>query len=133
MKTCPNCEKELKSSRNTYCDNSCQQEYQNKQKIAEWLRTGKVKVRGHSDHFVKQYILKEQRKKCAICGTGSSWFGKPLNFVLDHINGNADDNRRQNLRLICHNCDSQLDTYKSKNIGNGRHSRKQRYQDGKSY
>ena len=41
-------------------------------------------------------------------------------FVLDHIDGNADNNNRENLRLICPNCDSQLDTYKSKNKNSAR-------------
>jgi hypothetical protein len=40
--------------------------------------------------------------------------------------------RRENLRLICPNCDSQLPTFKMRNRGRGRHSRRQRYADGKS-
>ena len=40
---------------------------------------------------------------------------------------------RENLRLVCPNCDSQLPTYKSRNRGSGRHSRRQRYRDGQSY
>lgn len=43
-----------------------------------------------------------------------------MSFVLDHINGNAANNTRENLRLICHNCDSQLPTYKSKNKNSAR-------------
>ena len=35
------------------------------------------------------------------------WNGKPLPLILDHINGNADDNNTNNLRLLCPNCDSQ--------------------------
>ncbi|WIM86214.1 hypothetical protein PT015_14985 [Candidatus Mycobacterium wuenschmannii] len=42
-------------------------------------------------------------------------------------------NRRENLRLICPNCDSQLPTYKARNRGSGRHYRRQRYANGQSY
>lgn len=53
--------------------------------------------------------------KCACCGMEPVWQGKPLPLVLDHINGVNNDNRLENLRFVCSNCDSQLPTYKSKN------------------
>ena len=60
-------------------------------------------------------ILKEQNNVCAICGSPPIWNGKPLVFVLDHIDGHASHNYRNNLRMICPNCDSQTDTFKSRN------------------
>ena len=59
--------------------------------------------------------MKEQNNMCAICGCKPEHNGKPLVFVLDHIDGDASNNCRDNVRLVCPNCDSQLDTFKSKN------------------
>lgn len=53
--------------------------------------------------------------------------------MLDHIDGDSTNNRRDNLRLVCPNCDSQLPTYKNRNHGKGRHARRVRYANGKSY
>lgn len=53
--------------------------------------------------------------QCALCGI-SEWKDKPLTLRLDHINGRNHDNRLENLRWICPNCDSQQDTYCGKNV-----------------
>lgn len=54
-------------------------------------------------------------------------------LILDHVDGDSDNWYLTNLRLVCGNCDMQLPTYKSKNWGNGRASRRKRYADAKSY
>ena len=56
--------------------------------------------------------------KCSICGLEPFWNGKELSLTLDHINGNNKDDRLENLRWVCPNCDRQLDTFGSKNMKN---------------
>ena len=44
-------------------------------------------------------------------------------LVADHIDGNLRNNKENNLRLICPNCDSLTTTYAGLNRGNGRINR----------
>ena len=53
--------------------------------------------------------------RCAICDLPPLWNQQPLTMTLDHINGKNKDNRLENLRWICPNCDRQLSTYGTKN------------------
>ena len=54
--------------------------------------------------------------KCSICGQKPFWNGKELTLILDHINGINNDDRLENLRWVCPNCNYQLDTTNGKNI-----------------
>lgn len=53
--------------------------------------------------------------KCAICGQEPYWNGKEMTLILDHINGHNTDDRLENLRWVCGNCNTQLETTNGKN------------------
>ena len=53
-----------------------------------------------------------------IC-KNTEWMKQPIPLVLDHIDGNSDNWNVDNCRLVCRNCDGQLDTFAGKNRGKG--------------
>lgn len=122
---CENCSKEFilyQGTRGKFCSNKCQQEFQHKQKYQKIIDGDSSVMRAnYSPKNFRADIIREQEGKCAICHCNEEHNGKPLVFIIDHIDGHASNNRRDNLRCICPNCDSQLDTFKSKNKHGDRH------------
>lgn len=56
-----------------------------------------------------------KEEKCERCGI-SEWRGKPIQIQIHHINGNRNDNRLENLQMLCPNCHAQTENYQAKNI-----------------
>jgi len=131
MMTCANCglsRPKRKSSYNKYCSISCQHQLQTKERAAKWLD-------GYNnfDNRAIRSILKLLRgDQCEVCKI-TEWNGDKIVFEVEHKDGNSDNNSPDNVCLICPNCHSQTPTYKGANKGNGRHFRRQRYAEGKSY
>jgi hypothetical protein len=121
---CQNCGKEFIKYQNhggKFCSQECFKEHKHKEAYKDFLENNDKYCRGnYTPKYFKNDFLKEQGYTCSICGCKQEHNGKPLVFILDHIDGNAANNRRDNLRCVCPNCDSQLETYKSKNKNGAR-------------
>jgi hypothetical protein len=133
--TCLFCNTNAKFSHqkdNKYCSNRCQIDYQYNLKIAEWKITHIASSGSGSAPWLKRYLFEKQNGQCNHC-KNTEWLGKPINLELEHKDGNSVNDHEDNVELLCPNCHSYTPTYKGRNKGSGRHSRRERYAAGKSF
>lgn len=66
---------------------------------------------------LKVRLFREGLKKpeCELCGWCETSLDGRIPVELDHINGKNDDNRLENLRILCPNCHSLQPTHRGKN------------------
>ena len=67
----------------------------------------------HANTVVRRKFMRmmQDKYRCAVCGNEGIHMGKKLRLEMDHINGVNNDNRIENLRLLCPNCHSQTETF----------------------
>lgn len=84
---------------------------------------------------LRKLLIRDRGYECQVCKS-SQWMNLDIPLELDHIDGDADNNGQNNVRLLCPNCHSQTSNYKRKNKHHGSKrqiSRMQRYNEGKTY
>jgi predicted RNA-binding Zn-ribbon protein involved in translation (DUF1610 family) len=74
----------------------------------------------------KRRIISENliEYKCIFCGNEGEWMGKKMSLILDHKNGINNDHRLENLRFVCPNCNSTLETHCTGSKGYTKEERK---------
>lgn len=122
MNVCLYCKDTFHGRYKSYCSRRCSSNH----KIILTFESNELK-RSVSRPGQKNFLLLTTGHSCSVCNN-TEWNGEPIPLEVDHVDGNATNNLRDNLRLICPNCHAQTSTYKGKNRGNGRkyHGLKQR-------
>ena len=126
---CAACMSEFKPvggrKRSITCSYECARKLRRDNYIAMWLRGdvdgGTIPGRGVVSLTVRKWLFCRSGNKCETCGW--SEVNKITGLVplqVNHVDGNSDNNRPENLELICPNCHSLTSTYGSLNRGRGR-------------
>lgn len=137
-KNCLNCGNETPRYTYKYCCNACQIIYQRDSYIKKWKaeEIRGLTVIGTVSPSIKRYLRDKYGNKCCLCGWSEvNPKSGIVPLVADHIDGNWKNNKEENLRLLCPNCDSLTPTYQNLNRGNGRKNRapsKRRFKGGKA-
>jgi HNH endonuclease len=81
--------------------------------LDELLAVGPVRSRFNIKRRIVNAGLK--RDRCEDCGI-TEWRGRALSMALHHVNGDGQDNRLENLRLLCPNCHSQTENFAGRGV-----------------
>jgi hypothetical protein len=80
--------------------------------LDQLLVAGPRRNRNHLKQRLFNAGLKTRR--CESCGL-SKWNGGIIPLALHHVNGDRNDNRLENLQILCANCHGQTDTWAGRN------------------
>lgn len=70
----------------------------------------------NTSHYLRRRLIEENifPNQCSRCGL-REWMNEPIPLELHHIDGNHNNNRLENLTILCPNCHSQTPTHSGKN------------------
>lgn len=126
-KLCLSCGKEI-LSRNIYCNNTCQNDYEYRMYIEGWKRglnsgSSGIKILETSNH-VRRYLFNKYSNSCQKCGWNIvNVHTNLVPLTIHHIDGDSNNNEENNLELLCPNCHSLTNNYGNRNKKSSRVNR----------
>lgn len=126
FKKCLKCGDKIKNDKR-FCNFDCYKKYNYETYISEWKK-GKVngmKGKESVSNHIRRYLFKKYKNKCCKCGWNkvNPKTGR-IPLTVNHIDGDHENNKENNLELICPNCHSLTSNYGSLNMGKGRKIRR---------
>lgn len=119
INNCDNCGTKINISNKRFCSLQCIADFRQKRLIEKWKSgeykgwTGKTIQLTNS---IRRYIFAKYDNKCHKCGWGETHpVTKRIPLEINHIDGNAENCREENLELLCPNCHSLTPNFRALN------------------
>jgi hypothetical protein len=126
IKNCLFCNKQFNPHRGNigkFCNHQCSANYQ-KRKVVETIVSGNYK--SIQCQTLKKYLIKTRGHICESCGL-LTWLNQKIVLTIEHKDGDATNNKLENVQLLCWNCHSLTPTFGGKNKNSTRIFRRDRY------
>lgn len=93
------------SGQNKYCDDCNKSQIYKMAQSTEDVSDSKA---------VKRLVLRRRGHRCEGCGL-DQWMGKAIPLELHHVDGDSENNKDENLQLLCPNCHALTPTFRNRN------------------
>jgi hypothetical protein len=113
------CGQAIKQRATKYCSFKCRQDFNFRLRV-HLVESGCYQVRGGYT-FLRKLLIKRLGEKCSKCGWAQRHkkTGK-VPIEVEHIDGDWQNNKLNNLTLLCPNCHALTPTFRGLNRGRGR-------------
>lgn len=124
---CINCGNVI-PARNQYCNRKCQAEYAYKEFIKRWKEGKELGMAGEDglSAHIRRYLLEKANYTCEIPGCGCNFINPYTNLSIlqiHHIDGDATNNKEENLQVLCPNHHAMTEHFGSRNKNSTRRYR----------
>lgn len=119
---CIKCDNQLEKNQTKYCSHKCQHQTQKEEAVRKWVSgewSGMAK--NEISEIIRNWLFEKYERKCQKCNWAEiNHKTKKVPVQINHIDGNWQNNRPENLEILCPNCHSLTDNFGALNKGNGR-------------
>lgn len=121
---CLKCGEVITGSGRTYCSRKCSGAHK-EDKFVEAFLNNSLKAGSSTTRSIRKYLSRTAGERCQECGWAKrhSVTGR-VPIEVDHVDGNAENNSPNNVRLVCPGCHALTPTFRNLNKGKGRAARR---------